>query len=78
MASQDLRNNWRWKAIRAEVNPKEAHFERLVRERGLQNEPREGGKTMVLEAAQKYSRVQSRCKEGVLALERRIANWPKE
>lgn len=77
LAGQDLPNNWRWKTIRAEVNPKEVYFERLVRQRGLQNEPGEGRKTMGLEAAQKYSRVQLRCNEDVLALERRIANWLK-
>ncbi|HEX5445270.1 MAG TPA: hypothetical protein VFW87_15685 [Pirellulales bacterium] len=78
LAGQNLPASWRWRKIRAEANPKEVYFERLARQRGLQNEPGEGRKTMGLEAAQKYSRVQSRCKEDLLALERRIENWLKK
>ena len=75
LAGQDLPDKWRWRTIRAEVNPKEVYFEPFARQRGLQNEPGEGRKTMGREAAQKYGRVQSRCKEDVLALERRIEQW---
>lgn len=78
LAGQDLPDKWRWATIRREANPKEVYFEPLARQRGLQNEPGEGRKTMGLEAAQRYKRLQSRCKEDVLALERRIAAWLRE
>lgn len=75
LAGQDLPKKWRWSAVRAEVNPKEAYFEPWARQRGLENEPGEGRKTMGLEAAQRYKRLQSRCKKDVLELEQRIADW---
>ena len=74
LAGQDLPKDWKWRAIRAEINPKEVYFEPLARQRGLINEPGEGRTTMGREAAQNYNRVRSRCREDVETLEVRLKN----
>ena len=46
--------------------------------RGLQDGPGGGRKTLGLEAARKYRRIYSRCREDVQVLEKRLANWLNE
>jgi hypothetical protein len=75
LAGQDLPKDWKWQEIRRETNPKETYFAPFVRERGLANEPGNGRRTLGREAAAHYSRVRSRCKRDVEALETRIRNW---
>jgi hypothetical protein len=75
LAGQKLPKDWNWREIRAEIHPKEIFFEPLARQRGLTNEPGEGRATMGREAAAKYTRVRSRCKEDIESLETRLKNW---
>lgn len=75
LAGQDLPKDWRWQEIRRETNPKETYFAPFVRKRGLTNEPGNGRRTLGREAAAHYSRVRSRCKRDVEALETRIRRW---
>jgi len=71
----DLPREWNWRAIRAEIHPKETYFEPFARQRGLMDEPGQGRTTMGREAAQNYARVRSRCQEDVEALEARLTTW---
>lgn len=75
LASQDLPSAWRWQEIRAEIHPKETYFTPLAKLRGLTDEPGEGRTTMGREAAQRYERVRSRCREDLQALEGRLRSW---
>ena len=54
---------WPWQEVRAERNPKEVYFLPYAQSRGLLDEPGEGRKTLAVQAAAKYRRVRSRCKE---------------
>ena len=77
LAGQDLPVDWKWSEIRAEQHPKEMYFIPFAASRGLSNEPGEGRSTMGREAAQKYQRIRSRCKEDIEALEARLQGWLK-
>jgi hypothetical protein len=75
LAGQNLPKHWKWPVVRSELHPKEIYFQPFVRQRGLTNEPGEGRTTMGREAAAKYPRVRSRCKEDIQALEVRLSTW---
>jgi hypothetical protein len=75
LAGHDLLEGWNWGEIRQERDAKEAYFNRLVETRGLENDPGGGRKTLGVEAARKYRRISSRCREDVQVLERRIEAW---
>lgn len=64
---------WPWQDVRAERNPKEVYFLPYARSRGLLDEPGQGRKTLSIEAAAKYRRVRSRCKEDLETLEARLS-----
>ena len=69
---------WNWGEIRQERDAKERYFNRLVETRGLENDPGGGRKTLGVEAARKYRRISSRCREDVQVLERRIEAWLRD
>lgn len=46
-----------------------------IKERGLQDDPGYGRKTLSLEAARKYRRMSSRCREDLQVLETRLDAW---
>jgi hypothetical protein len=71
LAGHDL--PWPWQEVRAERNPKEVYFLPYAQQRGLLDEPGQGRKTLAVEAAAKYRRVRSRCKEDLEALEVRLS-----
>ncbi len=73
LAGHDLPPDWNWQTIRSERDPKEVYFEKLVATRQLQNDPGGGRKTLGYEAARRYRRILSRCREDIQVLERRIA-----
>lgn len=75
LAGQNLPKDWKWKEISDEIHPKESYFEPWAKQRGLLNEPGEGRTTMGREAAQNYSKVRSRCKNDIHALETRLSDW---
>lgn len=78
LAGHDLPADWNWQEIREERNPKEAYFMKMAAARGLQNDPGEGRKTMGIEAARKYRRIHSRCREDIQVLEKRLGKWINE
>ena len=73
LAGHDLPKEWKWQAIRSEVNPKEAYFEPFARQRGVIDLPAQGRKMLAREAARNYKRVHDRCPEDVVALEDRLS-----
>jgi len=75
LAGQQLPRDWNWRKIRAEIHPKERYFEPLAKRRRLTKEPGEGRLTMGREAAARYARVRSRCKEDLQGLEVRLKAW---
>lgn len=74
LAGQDLPVAWRWQDVRAERDPKEKYFRPWSQQRGLLDEPGEGRKTLGREAAARYDRVRTLCKEDVAMLEAAIAS----
>jgi hypothetical protein len=70
----DLPSDWRWGNVRAERDPKEIFFIPYARQRGLQDEPGGGRKTLGVQAARRYNRVRQRCPE-IIELEERIRAW---
>ena len=75
LAGQDLPQGWKWKAVQAEVDPKEKYFEPFARRRNLLDEPGEGRTTLGREAAQNYQRVRDRCQRDIQHLESRLKEW---
>lgn len=73
LAGHDLPQDWAWREIRREPNPKEVYFDRLAAARGLVDEPGQGRKTLAREAAANYKRVRTLCPEDVAALEQRLS-----
>ncbi len=71
----DLPGSWDWKAIRAEVDPKEKYYEPYAHRRGMSEQVGGGRKILAEEAARRYQRVRSLCPEDVQHLEARITNW---
>jgi hypothetical protein len=78
LAGHDLLEGWSWQKIRNERDPKEAYFNSLVRHRKLEDDPGGGRKTLGLEAAKKYRRIYSRCREDIQMLEKRIGRWMQD
>jgi hypothetical protein len=75
LAGHDLPGDWSWQEVRQERDPKEAYFMKLAAARGLQDDPGGGRKTLGTEAARKYRRIYSRCREDIQVLEKRIGTW---
>ncbi len=72
LAGHDLPSEWRWQDIRKDVNPKEAYFEPLARQRGVTDGPGQGRRALSRQAAGNYAKIHSRCPE-VAALEERLS-----
>lgn len=66
-----LPKEWNWKAIRAEINPKELYFLSYAKQRHLLDEPGEGRKTLAQESARHYDRIR-RLSPEVAELEQRL------
>lgn len=72
LAGHDLPEEWNWREIRRERDPKERYFNKFAQTRRLQNDPGGGRKTLASEAARRYRRILARCPEDMQILERRI------
>lgn len=72
LAGHDLPSDWRWQAVREELNPKEIYYEPFARTRGVHRGPGQGRKQLAREAAGNYPRIRSRCQEDVATLEARL------
>jgi len=68
----ELPKRWTWKDIRAECDPKEKYFDKVVADRGLQDAPYQGRGRLANEAARNYARIRALCDEDVGRLEQRI------
>lgn len=75
LAGHDLLEGWNWGEMRGERDPKEAYFDKLVAKRNLRDDPGGGRKTLGVEAARKYRRINSRCREDIQVLEKRVGRW---
>jgi len=71
----DLPESWDWKAIRADIDPKERYYEPYAHMRGVSEQVGGGRKILAEEAARRYQRVRGRCPEDVQNLEARITGW---
>ena len=78
LAGHDLPGDWSWQEVRLERDPKETYFMKMAAARGLQDDPGGGRKTMGIEAARKYRRIYSRCREDIQVLEKRLGKWINE
>lgn len=67
----DLPKDWSWKAVRAEVHPKETYFEPYAQSRGYLDSPEGGRKALAREAVARYPRIRQFCDE-VQVLEDRV------
>lgn len=63
---------WSWAEIRAECDPKEKYFDKVVGRRGLVDAPHEGREALAKEAAGNYGRIKQLCPEDIGKLEARI------
>ncbi len=72
LAGLDLPRQWRWADVRAEIHVKERYFDRLAKERGLDDGPGGGRKTLGDEAAHRVPAIRQKCPEDFDALARRL------
>ena len=63
LAGLTLPGNWRWSAVRSEVQVKERYFEPLVARRGLSDEPGGGRKVLGEEASRRIGTIRQKCRE---------------
>lgn len=75
LAGHHLPADWSWKAIRAEINPKEWYFDTLAKQRGLIDDGNGGRNILAREAARRYGRIRQLCPEDIGRLEARIGEW---
>lgn len=78
LAGLDLPEGWTWSEIQQERDPKEKYFDRLVKDRRLQDDAGGGRKTLGMAAAKRYRTVRSRCREDIQVLEKRIDQWIRD
>lgn len=72
LAGLELPSNWRWSAVRSEVNVKERYFDKLARERGVADAPGGGRRPLGEEAARRIDAIRQKCPEDFGALARRL------
>ena len=71
----DLPNNWNWRAIRSERDPKEAYFAPYVQLHGLADTLGAGRHMLGKQAGQRYDRLRQLCPEDIVVLEDRVRAW---
>ena len=69
---KDLPTAWSWRAVRAELDPKEQYFDRYVKIRSLGSAPYDGRDLLAREAARNYPRLRQLCPEDIGRLEERL------
>ena len=72
LAGVTLPSDWAWAEVRREIHVKEVFFDRLVRERGVADEPGGGRKALAEEAAGHIPSIRQKCPEDFDALARRL------
>lgn len=68
----DLPNDWSWKAIRQDCDPKENYYLPYARQQNADREPHGGRESLTKKAAANYQRIRRLCSEDVAALETRV------
>lgn len=76
LAGVDLPKDWRWADVRGEVHVKERYFDALAEERGVEDDPDGGRKTLGEEAARNIPAIRRKCPEDFDALARRLEAAP--
>lgn len=71
LAGHDLPDDWDWKKLRNEPNPKEIYFEPFAKSKNVFHEPGQGRKALALAAAGRYGRLRQRCPE-LAEMEKRV------
>ena len=72
LAGLELPARWSWAAVRAEIQVKEAYFDRLADQRGIADGLGGGRKVLGEEAARRISAIRQKCSEDFDALARRL------
>ena len=72
LAGLDLRDDWGWTEVRAEIDVKERYFDEVVRSRGVGRAPGGGRKPLGEEAARRIDAIRKRCPEDFDNLARRL------
>lgn len=72
LAGLELPSKWRWSDVRSEVNVKERYFDKLARERGVDDAPGGGRRRLGEEAARRIDAIRQKCPEDFDALARRL------
>ena len=72
LAGIDLRKDWRWADVRAEIHVKEEYFDVLAMDRGVADGPGGGRKALGEEAAHRIQRIRRKCVEDFDRLSRRL------
>jgi len=75
LAGHDLPQEWAWREIREELNPKERYYVAFAKMRRVIDQPAEGRRSLALEAARRYGRIKQLCPEDIGELENRIRAW---
>ena len=78
LAGLELRNDWRWNDIRAEVHVKETYFDELAKYRSVANGPGRGRKILGKEAALRIDSIRQKCPEDFGKLARRLEKIIRE
>ena len=72
LAGLELPARWSWAAVRAEIQVKEAYFDRLAVQRGIADGLGRGRKVLGEEASRRISAIRQKCSEDFDALARRL------
>ena len=72
LAGLDLRDDWRWTDVRAEVHVKERYFDAVVKERRVSRAAGGGRKPLGEEAARRIAAIRQKCPDDFDALARRL------
>ena len=72
LAGLDLPSEWRWAAVRAEVNVKEQYFEPLAAQRGVANSIGGGRKVLGDEASRNIPTIRHKCPDDFDVLAQRL------
>ena len=72
LAGLKLPSSWSWGQVRAEIDVKEAYFEKLANRRKVADGPGRGRKSLGEEASHKIAAIQTKCPEDFGRLSRRL------
>jgi hypothetical protein len=71
----NLPQEWEWRAIRDDCDPKEMYFIPFAEQQQVLESPGEGRKILAEAAARRYNRIKQLCPEDIETLESSIKHW---